>query len=345
MKQKENILFDFTTKICYNKVSYYNILYKEIKMEPIFFKPAYKNVIWGGNNISKIFKRNITGDDIGESWELSAHPNGLSKIESKSIAQDDLLKLFSDTSIRREIFGTDCEKLDRFPILIKFIDASKNLSIQVHPDDEYARKYENDSGKTEVWYIVDCKENAKIVYGFKDNVTEDNLKIAVNNIEEYVKTVNVHKGDFISIPAGTIHSIMEGIVVCEIQQSSDITYRVFDWNRVDKDGKPRQLHKEKALDVIKLNNKNKIYNYSKIDSNTNIYKSDIFNIDMIKVDGELNAKSNEQSFYAYIVIEGSGSIKSGNFIRNIENGTTFLIPATLGDYSISGNVKLMKIWV
>ena len=314
-------------------------------MEPIFFKPSYKNVIWGGNNISKIFNRKIIGDNIGESWELSAHPNGLSGIENEEIPEHNLLELFNNKETKKKIFGTHCVKMDRFPILAKFIDATNNLSIQVHPNDDYARKIENDSGKTEVWYVMDCKDNAKIVYGFKDDVTAENLKNAVDNIEENVKYVNVHKGDFISIPSGTIHAIMEGIMLCEVQQSSDVTYRVYDWNRLDKDGKPRELHKQKALDVINLNNKSKIYNYNDINTNASMYKSDLFNIDMIRIEGNAEGKSTEESFYAYIVIEGSGSIKAGNFFRKLEKGTTFLIPAELGAYSISGDMKLMKIWV
>lgn len=314
-------------------------------MEPIFFKPSYKNVIWGGNNISRVFKRNIVGDNIGESWELSAHPNGLSGIENTNINEDNLLQLFNNKEIKKEIFGTHCVEMERFPILAKFIDATNNLSIQVHPNDEYARANENDSGKTEVWYVMECKDNAKIVYGFKDEVTADNLQNAVDNIENSVKYVNVHKGDFISIPSGTVHAIMDGIMLCEVQQSSDVTYRVYDWNRVDKDGKPRELHKQKALDVINLNNNNKIYNYNDINSNTSMYKSDLFNIDMIKIDGKAEGKSNTDSFYAYIVIDGSGSIKAGNYFRQIDKGTTFLIPAALGDYTISGDMKLMKIWI
>ncbi len=312
-------------------------------MQPIFFKPVYKNVIWGGDNISRAFKRDIAGDDIGESWEISAHPNGLSIVDNQS--QENLLDMFNDISKRKQIFGTHCEKLDKFPILVKFIDASKNLSIQVHPDDYYARKNENDSGKNEVWYIIECKENAKIIYGFKENVTNDNLKQAIDNIEENVKYVNVHKGDFISIPAGTIHAILNGIMLCEVQQSSDVTYRVYDWNRLDKDGKPRELHKSKALDTIKLNNPSEIHNYNDINSNKSIYRSNIFSIDIINVEGEVSDKSNEESFYAYIVLDGSGSISSKDFSRNIEKGSTFLIPATIGEYKISGKLKLMKIWV
>lgn len=314
-------------------------------MEPIFFKPAYKSVIWGGNNIAKVFNRNIEGDNIGESWEISAHPNGLSFVDNEGLTKESLLDMFNNKTNRKEIFGIHCENLDKFPILTKFIDASKSLSVQVHPNNEYANKVEHDSGKSEVWYIMDCKENAQIVYGFKDGVTKENLRDSVEHIKDNVKYVDVHKGDFISIPSGTIHAILDGIMLCEVQQTSDVTYRVYDWDRVDKNGKPRELHKEKALDVINLSNQNEIYNYNDINSNTNIYKSDIFNIDMIKVEGEVNAKSNEDSFYAYIVLEGSGTISTKNFIREIEKGSTFLIPATLGEYKVSGDLKLMKVWI
>lgn len=314
-------------------------------MEPIFFNPTYKNVIWGGNNISKIFKRNVIGEDIGESWELSAHPNGLSIIKNAEYNKKSLYDLFNDKEQKIQIFGTHCENMEKFPILTKFIDANKSLSIQVHPGNEYAEKNEHDSGKTEVWYIMDCKEDAKIVYGFKEGVTSENLENAVDNIEENVNYLPVHKGDFISIPSGTIHAIMEGIVLCEVQQSSDVTYRIYDWNRKDKNGSPRQLHKEKALDVIDLEAENKVANYQNINQNTNMYKSDVFNIDMIRIDKLEVAASNPETFYAYIVIEGEGNIKTGNFFKELEKGDTFLIPANLGKYTLSGNMKLMKISV
>lgn len=217
--------------------------------------------------------------------------------------------------------------------------------MQVHPDNEYALKNEQDSGKNEVWYIMDCKKDAKIVYGFKENVTEENLQSALNNIEENVNYINVHKGDFVTIPSGTIHAMMDGIVVCEIQQSSDITYRVYDWNRVDKNGKPRELQKEKAIDVINLKNHDKVYNYNNVSANTSLYKSDIFNIDMIKIESNETLSSSKETFFAYIVIEGNGEINTNNFYKKLEKGDTFLIPSNLGTYSISGNIKLMKIWI
>ena len=315
-------------------------------MEPIFFKPYYKKVIWGGNKIKTFFNRDIENStNIGESWEISAHKDGLSKIENESFNEMNLMDLFNDKNKRREVFGYKCLEMKKFPVLVKFIDAKTNLSIQVHPDDNYAKINENDSGKNEVWYIMDCKEDAKIIYGFKDKVKKENLVEAINNIEDNVKYINVKKGDFISIPAGTIHAICGGILLCEIQQTSDITYRVYDWGRKGLDGKPRQLHTKKALDVINIENKSQRYNFFNFTDSKNIYNSNNFNIDIINVKGNLTTASNKDSFNVYIVLEGNGSIKSNNFEKVLDKGSTFLIPAELGTYTLAGNLKLLKVYI
>lgn len=315
-------------------------------MEPIFFKPYYKKVIWGGNKIKTFFNRDIENStNIGESWEISAHKDGLSKIENESFNEMNLMDLFNDKNKRREVFGYKCLEMKKFPVLVKFIDAKTNLSIQVHPDDNYAKINENDSGKNEVWYIMDCKEDAKIIYGFKDKVKKENLVEAINNIEDNVKYINVKKGDFISIPAGTIHAICGGILLCEIQQTSDITYRVYDWGRKGLDGKPRQLHTKKALDVINIENKSQRYNFFNFTDSKNIYNSNNFNIDLINVKGNLTTASNKDSFNVYIVLEGNGSIKSNNFEKVLDKGSTFLIPAELGTYTLAGNLKLLKVYI
>lgn len=314
-------------------------------LEPLFFKPIYKQLVWGGNNIKTIFNRDINEEKIGESWELSAHTNGISKIINEAFNNSDLYELFNNKSRRKEIFGNKCLRMDRFPILIKLIDSQENLLIQVHPNDEYAKKYENDSGKNEVWYIIDCKEDAKIVYGFKDHVKKENLKEAVDNIENNVNFINVKKGDFISIEAGTIHAICGGIVLCEIQQSSDVTYRVYDWNRMGLDGKPRQLHTEKAIEVINIDNKTQVDNYSNFDGIQKIYKSNNFNIDLIDIKEDITTVSNEDSFIAYIVLEGNGEIKTEHFKKDIEKGSVFLIPSELGEYTLNGDMKIMKVYL
>lgn len=314
-------------------------------IEPIFFKPSYKQVVWGGNKIKSFFNRDINQENIGESWELSAHTNGLSTILNESFNNENLYELFNDISRREEIFGSKCITMERFPILAKFIDAEQNLSIQVHPDDQYAMKYENDSGKSEVWYIMDCTEDAKIIYGFKDEAKQKDLKSVVENIEDNIKYINVKKGDFIPIPAGTVHAICGGLMLCEIQQSSDLTYRVHDWNRIGLDGKPRQLHTQKALDVIDINKNTSIYNYYNLDNTKTIYNSNAFNIDLLNVKGNLTMVSNKESFDAYVVISGNGKVIAKNFEKQIEKGSVFLIPAQLGTYELKGNIKLMKVYL
>lgn len=315
-------------------------------IEPIFFEPIYKKVVWGGNNIKSFFNRNIKdADNIGESWEVSAHKEGISKIKNDSFSNQNLQQLFSDKTLKEKIFGSKSIEMERFPILIKFIDAKDNLSIQVHPDDEYAKINENDSGKNEVWYILDCKKDAKIVYGFKNEIDKNNIKNAINDIEKNVKYVNVKKGDFISIPAGTIHTICGGITLCEVQQSSDVTYRVYDWNRLGLDGKPRQLHTKKALDVIKIDNNEPIKNYLNCRETKNIYCTDKFNIDLVNIEKEISLNSNKDSFVIYIVLDGNGNIECGNFEESIERGSSFLIPAHLGNYKLHGNLKLLKVYI
>ena len=315
-------------------------------LEPIFFQPNYKKVVWGGNNINSFFHRNLDEpDNIGESWEISAHKDGISKIINNCYNNQNLYELFNDKTKRKEIFGNKCLNMDKFPVLAKFIDADKSLSIQVHPDDEYAKIHENDNGKNEVWYIMDCKDDAKIIYGFKDEIKEKNLDNLLKNIENNVKYINVKRGDFISIPAGTIHAICGGITLCEVQQSSDVTYRVYDWNRLGLDGKPRQLHKNKALDVIKMDSCESIYNYYKFNENKNIYNSKNFNIDLINVKESLALESDENSFIVYIMLDGNGSIKTEKFGKNIEKGSCFLIPAELGEYTLYGNLRLLKVYI
>ncbi|MCI8397462.1 MAG: mannose-6-phosphate isomerase [Clostridia bacterium] len=295
--------------------------------------------------MSKIFQRNIIGEDVGEAWELSAHKNGLSIIANGQFKGKDIDSLFKDKELKAEIFGIDCEKLEQFPILAKFIDANQSLSIQVHPDDEYARKYENDSGKTEVWYIIEAKENAKLLYGFKGNVTKENLEEAVKNLEENVNYINVKKGDFIPIPAGTIHAIMDGIVLCEVQQSSDVTYRLYDWNRLGKDGKPRELHQKKAIDVIKLNPSEEIKNYSNVEKTTKVYRSNKFNINIVRINQQEEKISTKESFRAYIILEGTGKITTKTFEKTLKKGDTFLIPSNLGKYNVYGDLEMMEIWI
>ena len=216
-------------------------------MKPFLLKPTFKNYLWGGQKLRNYGKISDS-DNIAESWELSCHPDGESVIASgkfKGMTLSEFLKQNPDSLyLNREE--------THFPVLVKFIDACDKLSIQVHPDDTYALAHENDMGKMEVWYVVDAEPNASIIYGFQETMSPEQLRSAIENdtLPQYVKTVPVKKGDIIFIPAGTLHSINAGVVVVEIQQNSNTTYRVYDYHRKDKDGNSRPLHIEKAIDVL-----------------------------------------------------------------------------------------------
>lgn len=218
-------------------------------MRPFLLKPAIKDYIWGGTRLRDEFGKESGKERLAESWELSCHPDGESIIASGEYEGITLREFIRQ---HPESVGKDFRSGDRFPFLVKLIDARDDLSLQVHPDDSYARKHENDSGKTEMWYIIDADEGAGIVYGFKKKLSDTELRRAIeeNRVMDDVRRVPVKTGDTFFIPPGTIHAIGRGIVLAEIQQSSNVTYRVYDYGRLGIDGKPRDLHIDKALGVI-----------------------------------------------------------------------------------------------
>ncbi len=308
-----------------------------MKMEVIFLEPIFKNYIWGGTNLKEKLKKNPPEEKSAESWEISTNPDGKSIIKNGRFQGMTLDQIYADTSIKDEIFGTKCKDKKDFPILIKFIDASQNLSVQVHPDDKFAKQYENSNGKSELWYILDCQEDAHIICGLeaKNKIDLKNV-LEKNQLESYLKRVKIRKGDCIYIPSGTIHALLAGTLVCEIQQNSNITYRVYDWNRGN-----RELHIEKALKTIQPKRQGTLTH----DTNLTIQKlarNEHFSIDRIKVEERYQDKTNATTFYAYNVIEGKGTIKTGDSEYQIEMGDSFLVPANMGSYEIVGKMKLLK---
>lgn len=320
---------------------------------PLKFKPIYKDYIWGGRNLEKLNK-NLPDGNTAESWEVSCHKDGMSIVENGELAGktiQEVIKYYGE-----EILGTSVKEKfgDKFPLLIKLIDANKDLSVQVHPNDEYAKVYENgENGKNEIWYIISCKPGAKIVYGLKENITKEGFlnSIKQNKIKDCLNYREVSPGDFIYIPAGTIHAIGEGIVIAEIQQTSNLTYRVYDYDRVDNDGNKRELHIDKAMEVINFNSmKNGQQEQSKISigkSSTKQSKitSEYFNVDLYDIRYEVNETSDKNTFYIYVVMEGKGKIKYDDKSMDIALGDSILIPTGLGKYSIEGEVKLLKTYV
>ncbi|NLF39600.1 mannose-6-phosphate isomerase [bacterium] len=219
---------------------------------PLTFEPIYKAKIWGGRRFATLFNRELpAGENIGESWEVADRDSDVSVVKSGSLAGMSLRQLREQYPV--EMFGKHADEYQsRFPLLLKFLNAEEKLSIQVHPDNRYAQKNESDEGKTEAWYVVDAMPGAEIIRGFRAGTTREKVVKALqqNRLEALVSTYPAAKDDAIFIPPGTVHAAGSGLVICEIQQNSDVTYRVYDYNRTDASGKRRELHVAKALDVI-----------------------------------------------------------------------------------------------
>ena len=300
-------------------------------MEILKIKPAMKDYIWGGNRLIKLFNKESDLDKIAETWELSTNKDGLSKIEGGEYDKRNFIDYINEKG--NSVIGKDFDK-EEFPVLIKLIDAKEALSIQVHPDDIYGKEHENSQGKTEMWYIVDADKDAFIYYGFKKEVTKEQLEDSIKNnyILDLLKKVPVKKGEYVFIEPGTIHAIGAGILICEIQQNSNITYRVYDYDRVGNDGKKRELHVSKAQDVARLKpngeyeftDENRINPYLK-----RLVKSEYFDVFKSNVkDGVLGYKVNKDTYQAIVFIEGEGLIVLEDESKiPFRKGDTFYIPA------------------
>ena len=313
-------------------------------MSVLKLKPACKDYIWGGNKLKKYFNKEFEGDILAETWELSCHKDGASIIDSgknRGMTLNSYIK-----SKGRDVLGSNCEVFEEFPILVKLIDAKENLSIQVHPDNNYALENEGQFGKTEMWYIIDCDEDAYLYYGFSKKIDKQEFekRIKENTLLDVLNKVYVKKGDVLFIEAGTIHAIGKGIVIAEVQQNSNVTYRVYDYGRVGVDGKKRDLHIEKALDVTNKNPFVKEKSFC-----PHIAVCDYFTVDKVYLDGvhtkKINGYVGEDSFLNILVIEGEGRIWSQNDIVNFKKGDSLFIPAKSGEYEITGNFEALNIRV
>lgn len=224
---------------------------------PLTFEPVLKDYIWGGRNLETMLGRTLPPGKVAESWEISGHPSAPTRVKNGPLAGKTLPDLLG--LLGTDLVGSRSQAMlarGKFPLLVKLLDANESLSVQVHPDDDYARTYENgELGKTEMWYILHAEKGARLIYGLKPGVTPGAFRQALEagRLEECLHYLSVQAGDTVFIPAGSLHAVLEGIVLTEIQQNSDTTYRVYDWNRVGADGKPRPLHVEKALVVTNFN--------------------------------------------------------------------------------------------
>ncbi len=308
--------------------------------------PAYKDYLWGGTQLRTLYGKDCDLEIVAESWELSTHPNGESIVANGEFEGKVLSEYIKAHG--KKVLGTRCPVENDLPILIKFIDAKQSLSIQVHPDDEYSQKYEGDFGKTEMWYIVEAEPGAKLVYGFNKDLTQEEFRTHIENntLTEVMNYVPVQKGDAFFIEAGTLHAIGEGIIIAEIQQRSDVTYRVYDFGRLGVDGQPRELHVEKSLEVTKLEKAtsdkvNYVWEDCQNGKIAELANCKYFHVDALELNGEVVRNVGEESFEAVMVLEGSIEVIGNEEKFVINKGETIFVPANYGKYSLVGNGQVV----
>lgn len=296
--------------------------------------PACKDYFWGGHyRLQKKFGILSNLDPLAEAWVLSSHPDGPSWLSNGQTFPEFLEQR------GKSVLGTNCEKFGKFPILIKLIDTEQSLSIQVHPSDEYALKYEGQYGKTEMWVVLDAVPGAFLYYGFEQKISREEFayRIKTGTLLEILHKVYAKKGDVFFVPPGTIHSIGAGLVIAEIQQNSNVTYRVFDFNRLAPDGKMRALHIEKALDVTNC------CPVVSQDFAPHLVQCPYFTIDWHKSPYE--GRCNESSFQALLVIDGMGKMVCNDKSYALQPGVCLFLPAGSGSYQISGTCQFLITYV
>lgn len=308
----------------------------DMNSEILKLSPVFTDYLWGGDKLKTEFNKKTDISPLAESWELSAHPDGQSTVCGGEYDGYTLKEYIEKTG--DAVLGQNAKRFDYFPILIKFIDAKDNLSVQVHPDDRYALENEGEYGKTEMWYILGCEDGAFLYYGFKEDITKDEYKSAIKNgtLTDLLNKVCVKKGDVFFIPAGTVHAIGAGIMICEIQQNSNTTYRVYDYNRVDKNGNTRPLHIEKALKVSSIK---KAPDITKETSGDDVLlaECEYFTVRKVNVQTSTVIDMDGKSFHSVIVINGQGYIDGVSVCK----GDSLFIPATKGGYTINGGCEVI----
>ena len=305
-------------------------------MSILKLRPSCKDYLWGGHRLAEEYGIQYDGDVLAEAWELSCHPDGPCYVENGADAGLTLEQYIEKHG--KEILGTHCRRFRDFPILTKFIDAKDNLSIQVHPDNRYALKNEGQYGKTEMWYIVDAEPGAYLYYGFKTEISKEEFakRIQEDTLLEVLNAVPVQKGDVLFIESGTIHAIGKGILIAEIQQNSNVTYRVYDYGRVGKDGKKRDLHIEKALAVT-----NRVPIVKDKSCYPHVADCDYFTVDKLNLDGTIMNKMegnvSDASFVSILMLDGQGTISCQGETLEFGKGDSFFVEAGSGSYTVEGS--------
>ena len=335
--------------LCYNKRIRRE---RVIQLYPLTFDPIYKEMVWGGSQLADLFGRTLPSPHTGESWDVSCRPDEMSVVSNGTDKGKTL-----EAVIRQDpegVLGKRMAGRETFGLLIKLISANDNLSVQVHPDDSYARRVEQKPfGKTEMWIVLDAPKDAYLIVGLKDGVTQDVFRRAIETgeVEDCLEKVPAKPGDVFYIPAGLIHALTSGIVVAEVQQNSDLTYRVFDYNRVGLDGKPRPLHVEKAIDVSDftgaLSKEPVVGVVTEQDGNTwvDYTSSELFALWKVDVKERLTEQSDPDRYFIYTCLEGSCEVRGGTDSIRIGKGDSCFIPAALGTFKIEGACVLLKTYM
>ena len=321
---------------------------------PFFLRPAAKDYLWGGSRLNDDFSKGIDLSPLAETWEGSTHPDGVSMVASGEYEGQNLLEVIKS---HPEYLGTHPKNREGLPILVKLIDAKLDLSVQVHPNDEYAFKYENgQQGKTEMWYVLDADPNAELVYGFNKDMTKDKVRDALNSgkIEKYLQKVKVKKDDVFYIEAGIVHAIGGGILVAEIQENSNLTYRLYDYDREDKNGRKRELHIDKALEVANLKSSKeprqplRVLRYIPGCAKELLCRCEYFEVYRMLINTErcrsmVDFKSDELSFRILLCTDGCGSIRYDDKFYDFFKGDCIFVPASSVDIKIHGQAQFLDI--
>ena len=320
-------------------------------MEIIKLSPAGKDYLWGGTRLKDEYGKNIDMMPLAETWECSVHPDGLSTVANGKFKGKTLADVLKE---HPEYLGTKVHN-GELPVMVKFVDAKQDLSVQVHPDDGYAREHEHENGKTEMWYVLDAEEGASLIYGFRHKVTEKILRNAVRTktLDKHLQKVKVHKGDVYYVHAGTVHGVGKGILLAEVQESSNVTYRVYDYDRVDKDGKKRELHFDKAVEVMNMSPSPDVkqiprtVRYYPGASRELLCRCRYFDVERIQVTKCFYFPVRDESFQILMCLDGYGQIEvmdnSGQKPVRFVKGETLFIPAGIGRCLAIGDTELLKV--
>lgn len=319
-------------------------------MEILKLQPCGKDYLWGGTRLRDEYGKKLELTPLAETWECSAHPDGPSKIANGAFKGQTLAEVLKR---HPEYLGTKV-KNGELPVLVKFIDAKKDLSVQVHPDDEYAKKHEGDNGKTEMWYVIDAEEGASLIYGFQHKVTEEILRhtLEAGTLDRHLQKVEVHKGDTYFVPAGTVHGIGKGILLAEIQESSNTTYRVYDYDRADKNGKKRKLHFDKAVQVMDMgiapdvSQKPRMVRCYPGCSCELLCRCQYFEVERIQVTKGFSFSVLDSSFQVLMCLDGYGQVETKDedlMPIRFSKGETLFLPAGVGRCLVLGETTVLKI--